>query len=179
MRGCVRVKKSPSGAGSTLARLASPQSLFDYFTAHYNSCRGERRQVKEVGFQLHEWCRLVTGLEGEVAAGEDGPWGATGEPCPLQAAGGLLWGFLCPLGALGILLASLSKSLVKRVSPKGLRCYGTVIHGLKPGSRWRLYVDRTCWVPARDLGVLFVITCRLSDGNVSASAGPPCGSHYW
>lgn len=112
------------------------------------------------------------GLEGEVTAGEDGPrggnWGAL-----------LLWGFLCPLGALGILLASLSKSLVKRLSPEGLRCYGTIIYGLKPGSRWRFYVDRTYWVPARDLGVLFIITCRLSNGNVNASAGPPYGSHYW
>ena len=111
-------------------------------------------------------------LEGEAAATEDVPGEAVGEPHPPQAAARLLPGCsVHPSGASGIPSASLPKSLVQRVSPKGLCCYGTIIYGLKLGSRWCFYIDHTGWIPARDLGVLFVFTCSLSDGNVSA--GPP------
>ena len=95
--------------------------------------------------------------------------GSLTPPKPLP--GSFLGGSVHPSGASGIPSASLPKSLVQRVSPKGLCCYGTIIYGLKLGNRWCFYIDHTGWIPARDLGVLFVFTCSLSDGNISA--GPP------
>ena len=137
------------------------KSLFDSFTAHYSSCREHRVSSSTSGAEL----------EGEAAATEDAPWEAVGEPRPPQATARLLPGGLRPPGASGVPSASLCESLVLRVSRKGLRFYGTIIYGLEPGSRWCFYIDHTGWIPARDLGVLFVFTCSLSDGNVSA--GPP------
>lgn len=138
------------------------KSLYDSFTDHYSSCRERRVPAQLVVRSWKErWLPLRMCL-GKLL-------GSFARPRPLP--GSFLGGSVCPSGASRIPSASLPKSLGQRVSPKGLCCYGTIIYGLKLGSRWCFYIDHTGWIPARDLGVLFVFTCSLSDGNVSA--GPP------
>ena len=162
-----RGSTSVSGKLPVVQGLRSPtwllhKSLFDSFTAHYSSCRECRVSSSTSGAELEgEGLRLRMRPEKLL--------GSLARPRP--PPGSFLGGSIPLSGASGIPSASLSESLVLRVSPKGLCFYGAIIYGLKPGSRWCFYIDHTGWIPARDLGLLFVFTCSLSDGNVNA--GPP------
>lgn len=56
-----------------------------------------------------------------------------------------------------------SPKLGQSGNPEGLRCYDTIIFGLKPGSRWCFYTDHTCWIPAR----------QASERCLSGGSSPP------